>query len=402
MAIIQNDAIQNAYRAVKQAEGYNGHEFVAGGDGAVAAKGAEMLQKALDLGITKAGPLIQRVLGEMPNDALPPAERLRFIVETPENGAGRLAMGWEPMNEGGTGVEYADGRAAWAERPVHANALSQIVGQVPQLTLPYVRSLIDSAEAWKHRLAEQILAEHFAHDPARYLVRSIAGEHRALLSANYRRLDARPLLDAFVGACNDVGARPIDGRATDVRVVVRAIIPRVFSVKGDVFCMGLTWQNSDYGVGAYSITAFVLRLLCLNAAMGESELRQIHLGRKLDDAEIFTRKTYELDTKTMGSATKDIVRALLSPKGLERKLGGIQAAADREVDFAQAVRPLRDRLTKGEQAKAKEAFEGKDDWNLPPGRTQWRASNALSWIAKDASEERAIELEQMAGKLLAV
>lgn len=392
------NGIQNAYQQVKQAEGYHGHEFVSADNVAVQAKGAEMLQKALDLGVKKAGPLVERVLSEMPDDALPPAAALRFVVETPENGCGKLIMGWR---QNGSARDYQDGKSSCEGRPVHPNALQQIVGQVPQLTIPYVRSLIESSDPWRHRLAEVILGEHFTHDQARYLVRTMHGQHLALLSSNYRRLDGRPLLDAFVGACATVGAQPIDGRATDTRVIVRAIIPKVFQVKGDVFCMGLTWQNSDYGVGAYSITSFVLRLLCLNAAMGESELRQIHLGRKLDDAEIFSAKTFALDTKTMGSATRDIVQNLLSPAGQERRLSAIQEAADRPVEFAQAIRPLRERLTKGEAQKAKEAFEGNDDWNLPPGRTQWRASNALSWIAKDAGDERAIELEQMAGKLLA-
>lgn len=398
---------QNEYQQAKAESGHTGHGFLRGGNVEAARIGEELLQKAVDAGVRKAGPVIERVLNVLPDDALPAARRLQFRV-THQPGAdargdeiqvGRLEMAWTPNGE--PARIFADGFPDIAPRPVHRNAFGQLVSQVPNLTTPYLRGLIESGERWKHDLAETILREHFAHDPARYLVRTVGGEHRGLLSANYRRLDSRPLLDAFVKGCNEIGAVPYDGVASDVRAVVRAIVPRVFNVNGDVFCLGLTWQNSDFGAGAYAITGFILRLLCDNGAMTESELRQIHLGRKLDDAEIFSRRTYELDTETMTSATSDIVRALLSPKALEGKVERIQAAASREVEFHNAVRPVREQLTKGEFERAKEAFDGRDEWNLPAGKTQWRASNALSWIAKDSSDaDRTIELEQMAGKLI--
>lgn len=363
--------------------------------------GAELLQKAVDAGTRKAGPVIQRVLNTMPDDALPKASQLRFAVEVEQPGGvqvGKLRMGWEPN---GDKRDYQDACKAYSPRSVHNNALTQLIAQVPSLTTPYVKSLIESGESWKHRLAERILNEHFSHDPARYLVRTIGGEHRGVLSSSYRRLDSRPLLDAFVGACKTVGAVPYDGVASDVRVAVRAIVPRVFNVHGDVFCLGLAWQNSDFGAGAYGISGFILRLICDNGAMTENVLRQIHLGRKLDDAEIFSRATYELDTKTMVSATGDIVKSLMAPGALDKRVEVIKAASEREVEFAQAVRPVRDQLTKGEFEKAKEAFDGRDDWNLPAGKSQWRASNALSWIAQDAGDQdRSLELQMMAGKLI--
>ncbi len=400
------DAIRQAYQQAKAEAGHTGHGFLDQRDDARAESarkmGAELLEKAIANGTRRAGPVIERVLGEMPDDALPPAQRLFFSVEH-EAGTtqvGKLVMGWG--NGNGDSRTYQDGAAPGEWRPVHRNAFSQLVGQVPQLTTPYLRSLVESGDDWKHRLAESILREHYGHDEARYLVRSQGGEHRALLSSNYRRLDARPLLDAFVATCDAVGAKPYDGLCSDVRVAVRAIVPKVFEVDGDVFCLGLSWQNSDFGVGAYAITGFVLRLLCDNGAMTESELRQIHLGRKLDDTEIFTSKTYELDTKTMASATDDIVRALLSERGLDKRYAQIRSAADQRVEFGAAVRPVKERLSKGELERAKAAFESPDDWNLPAGRTLWRASNALSWIAKSdgVDQDRKIELEQMAGRLL--
>ena len=391
--------IQNEYMQAKQAAGLQGnHNFLDRSGANVANVGAELLQKAVEAGTKKAGPVITRVLSTMPDDALPKANKFVFNVEhSGDVEVGRLVMGW---HDGGTRT-HQDGQHVGMPRPVHKNALGQLVSLIPGLRLDYIRDLVSSGVPWQEQLALKILSEHFGHNAANYLVRTVGGEHRGVLSSSYRRLDSRPLLDAFVGACNQVGAVPYDGVASDVRVAVRAIVPQVFNVNGDVFCLGLAWQNSDFGAGAYGISGFILRLLCDNGAMTENVLRQIHLGRKLDDAEIFSRETYELDTKTMVSATGDIVKALMAPNALDKRVEVIKAAAEREVEFAQAVRPVREQLTKGEFEKAKEAFEGRDDWNLPAGKSQWRASNALSWIAQDAGDQdRTLELQMMAGKLI--
>jgi len=391
-------SIQNDYMQAKQVAGHTGHGFLRGNPEA-ARIGEELMGKAIEAGTRKAGPVISRVLSTMPNDALPAANKLVFNVEhRGDVEVGKLVMGWQ--NGEHAHRAYADGHSPDVFRPIHNNALSQLVGLIPGLRLDYVRDLIASGVPWQEQLALEILHQHFGHNDAKYLVRTVGGEHRGVLSSSYRRLDSRPLLDSFVGACNAIGAVPYDGVASDVRVAVRAIVPKVFNVNGDVFCLGLAWQNSDFGAGAYGISGFILRLLCDNGAMTENVLRQIHLGRKLDDAEIFSSETYELDTKTMVSATTDIVRALLSPGALDKRVEVIKAASEREVEFAQAVRPVREQLTKGEFEKAKEAFEGRDEWNLPPGKSQWRASNALSWIAQDGDDDRKLELQMMAGKLI--
>ncbi len=388
--------IQNDYMQAKQEAGHTGHGFLRGNPEA-ARIGEELMSKAIEAGTKKAGPVIARVLSTMPNDALPSANKLVFNVERcGDVEVGKLVMGW---HDGGT-RKHQDGLHVGSPRAVHKNALSQLVGLIPGLRLDYVRDLVASGVPWQEQLALEILHQHFGHNDSKYLVRTVGGEHRGVLSSSYRRLDSRPLLDSFVGACNAIGAVPYDGVASDVRVAVRAIVPRVFNVNGDVFCLGLAWQNSDFGAGAYGISGFILRLLCDNGAMTENVLRQIHLGRKLDDAEIFSSETYELDTKTMVSATTDIVRALLSPGALDKRVEVIKAASEREVEFAQAVRPVREQLTKGEFEKAKEAFDGRDEWNLPAGKSQWRASNALSWIAQDGDDDRKLELQQMAGKVL--
>jgi hypothetical protein len=102
----------------------------------------------------------------------------------------------------------------------------------------------------------------------------------------------------------------------------------------------------------------------------------------------------------MASATQDIVQTLLSPRAISDRVGLIAKAAETETTFAGSVRSVRNSLNKGETKALKEAFEGREEILLPAGKTKWRFSNALSWMANNAeTPERKLELQALAGKV---
>src|SRR5690606_19711385 len=128
----------------------------------------------------------------------------------------------------------------------------------------------------------------------------------------------------------------------------------------------------------------------------------IHLGKRLDDNLEYSARTYRLDTETMVSATRDVVRAVMGPAAVQRQIEAIQAAHSQEMSTAQAMRSVSKVLTKAEQGKVKDAFEGPDTLMLPAGQTAWRFSNALSWVANSTeSADRKLELQSLAGKFAA-
>lgn len=341
------------------------------------------LEQIVEQGTHRAGPVIDRVLNEIPTDRIARAGNLGFDVD--HTGKLKVRMGDDV-------------------RDVHSHALGQMAERAG-IPNKYVESLAvpGEANAWRRDLLATTLREHFGHDDSRYLVRSVGSQVRGFLSDRYRRLDSRPLLDAFVGACQSIGAIPYEGVANELRTSVRAILPRVVEpVPGEYLVFGLNWHNSDYGAGMYGVNAFALRLVCLNGMMGESKIKQIHLGKRLDDNLEYSARTYRLDTETMVSATRDVVRAVMGPAAVQRQIEAIQAAHSQEMSTAQAMRSVSKVLTKAEQGKVKDAFEGPDTLMLPAGQTAWRFSNALSWVANSTeSADRKLELQSLAGKFAA-
>lgn len=58
-------------------------------------------------------------------------------------------------------------------------------------------------------------------------------------------------------------------------------------------------------------------------------------------------------------------------------------------------------LHKTVQKTIADAFDSSDVINLPDGTTAWRASNAISWIARNTDNpETRLDLERLAGTVL--
>lgn len=324
--------------------------------------------------------VLQKIESEHPVDALVPFNAMRFAEFG--NGIG-MSFGTEPA------------------APLHDHALGQMAGRA-DVPMKFVRDL--TGFDWGRALLAHNLNELSAHMEGRSLVRKAGGEYRGILSASYRRLDSRPLAERIVRVANEVGGVPIEARYTDVRTSLRVIRPVVLeTIPGRFGVFGLDWRNSDYGSGANELSFFWLELMCVNGATMERVRREIHLGRVMDE-DVFSERTYKLDTAATVSAMGDAVRAALLPDASERAVARIKKAAETEVDPDAAVKALGKSVSKAEAESIVKLYRSADIEMMPPGNTTWRWSNAISRFASITAEDgdagRAIELNALAGSVL--
>lgn len=325
--------------------------------------------------------LIDRIQREIPSDRIAASRALQFVPAT-----------------NGLAVDTPDGE----HQPLHRHALSQVADRagIPDL---FVTRLL--AKPW----GAELLADNLNHifkreDPRRLLLRSVKDEVRGVLSDTYRRLDSRPIIEAFATACQQIGVEPIEGVGGDLRFCVRAVLPVVFRPGGkEIIAFGIEISNSDFGAGALSVRALCMRIICSNMARLDEELRRVHLGRRLDDSIEFSRETYELDTRAMSSAVRDIVLSSMAPAKLNAQVAQIERSLTEKVDFKAALAGLpRMGLLKKEVEAVHDVLSSGGIEQLPPtGNTKYRLSNAISWIAKSAdTAERRLDLEAIAGSML--
>jgi len=301
-----------------------------------------------------------------------------------------------------TGVRIVPRKGNDEPRLLHRHALQQATDRlhVPIKYVEYLQTLGEDG----HRIAAMNLARLAALRPKeKVLLRRDQSHDRVLgfLSDRYRRIDTPTTLDAFAQACHKIGAVPVEGyTGMHTRTCIKALLPVIFEpVKNEVLCLGLMFENSDYGDGACNVRVFILRLWCTNFAITENALREIHLGKRLSDNIEFSQKTYELDAQATASAITDVVGSHLSPDGVNRVLGAIKEAHEANVDPKQIDAWLKKNLTKEKAEMVKNAFVSADIENLPAGQNAWRLSNALSWIANQTEDEYdKLDLMKLAGK----
>ena len=345
-------------------------------------------ERQIELGRAKAAEVIERVQSAVPSDAIVRADRMEFI----DNGDMMLTSGDE----------------AWK---IHNHAFGQVCSRasVPSL---FAKALLrpDKGKAsvpqWRRDLLAHNLNEIYGHESAgkKYLVRAVDGEVRGFLSDSYRRLDSRPLVEAFVTAIQEFHAVPLDGTVTDTRIALKAVLPWVFEpIPGEVMTLGLHWQNSDFGAGKHCVRFVMNRVGCTNKAISEDLLGQVHLGSKLSEDFEFSQETYRKDLDASVSALRDIVRGHLKPEKIGKVMNAIRQANEREVTWGQFAAGFKNILHKDELTKAEDAFKGSDVEMLPAGMTAWRMSNALSWVANGIADgDRRLDVERAAGRVIDV
>jgi hypothetical protein len=285
---------------------------------------------------------------------------------------------------------------------LHRNALQQAATKAG-IPMAFADKLMGTD--WGRELLAENFTEIFHHVDEKALLRSVGTEVRGFLSDRYRRLDSRPLVDAFARVCAEVGALPFEGYVCDTKVALQAIIPKVYEpIPGEYMAYGVNFENSDFGNGALNVVSFLLRLRCRNGAIGGDPMRRVHLGKRLDEEVEYSQETYDLDQKTTVSALQDVVRANLDTSRIETMQGVIRKAAEQELTDDRrknVVELLKKYMTKEEIERANKKFNEPDVELLPAGNSMWRMSNAISWLAGEVeNEERKIELQKVAGRLL--
>jgi len=260
---------------------------------------------------------------------------------------------------------------------------------------------------WQRDLLAHNLNEIYERSDGKVLVRAVHGKAKGVLSDRYAIMDTRPLMAAFAEETTKLGAVPIMTHRMEVRNAIKVMLPRIFSPVGfERIALGLMFRNSDYGSGALDIRVFALRLWCTNFATMESELRKVHLGSRMIEGIALSHETHGKVQDALMSAIRDIVSQTLNEDALEAMMGRITASHEKELGSTESVvNLLRGQFGVKKAKEIAEVFNGGDVpvEALPPGRTQYRLSQAVGWWAQNQEkQEDRLDAEMAAGKLLAV
>jgi hypothetical protein len=298
-----------------------------------------------------------------------------------------------------------DGQGSFVTRDL---ALQQIATHTG-VPVPYVRRM--QAEA-PDLLAANV--NRWLQDkPAPRMVRTLDNEIRAFLSNRYARIDNLEVAETVLPVLQEVGARTggmelVSCEITENRLYLKALFPKVQGVVtsrqvGDIVQAGVLISNSEVGLGAVSVKAFSMRLVCLNGMTRDGGGNWKHVGRRITQEdeiyELLTDEAKQADDRALLLKVRDTVAATVDQSRFDKWLARMSDAATQTVegDVPAAIETLGKTagLRQDEQSSVlRHLIEGGD-------LSRWGVANAVTRAANDVeSYDRATELEGLGGKII--
>lgn len=371
-----------------------------------AKKAEEELNKLVQRGVSRGAQLLNTI---KENVIVP------YMVYTKD-------MAFHPAKQVGASPEYIiDFGDEVVPYDLHKHALSQMAGEV-KIPVSFVNTLTQGAD-WERRELSDLLDERFRKldftqrggGLPRFINLAVKGQIRGFVSRSFKRyLRSGPIFEAFIIACKQLEALPVDAIVSDLNLTLRCVLPYVFELKrGHHVALGLSCSNSDFGAGTFRIG-----LTSLNLATGAtSYVRTIkeerHVGsadKDTDQTAILSEETLTKKISALKSEIQDVVREGLSPVKVNEFLDLVRKSMDKEVSWPKLVSYLQGKLTSAEVKELEEILKDSSksaaiadidyDVNNEAILTLWWASNAVSSIASRYEGDKKEELEAAAGGLI--
>lgn len=244
------------------------------------------------------------------------------------------------------------------------------------------------------------------------MLRLMGHECRAILSKKFRRIDNYDMLQAVLPLIEQLGDVEVwRCTLTERRMYVHFATPQLEGEvsPGDVVRGGFVMSNSEIGERQFQFQYMLGTLRCKNGAIMDTVLGRAHIGTDLSKGLLpeigeinLSQETTILEDAALMSRVRDALTSMLSVDGFQRVLNLVRNAENRRFnpgDFAKAV----ESVAEVTELSASEKSLLQSNLMNDGGKTcsAWRIVNALTAISHETEGDRAVELEQIGGRLLA-
>jgi len=165
---------------------------------------------------------------------------------------------------------------------------------------------------------------------------------------------------------------------------------------------GVRLKNSDFGDGMLELRIFMLMLKCWNGMVGESLVKEVHLGKRIPDNIQISEDTYRKETTAKAALVRDIMGQVYEPSYRNAIIGKIEGASSKLIDIPKEIEKLpKMGFNLGEVDQVSKVLIENDPANgLQGAPSLWKLINAMTAVARDAEPERKRDLEIIAGNML--
>jgi hypothetical protein len=239
------------------------------------------------------------------------------------------------------------------------------------------------------------------------MVRIYKDEVIAYLSNAYRAIDNYDIATTTMTAAQET----LEKQGLTLQVHRAYLTERVFDLtltsletpieyeSGEKYRLGMHVRNSEVGAASFAVEAMVVRHVCSNGQIFGEPITQRHIGRRLNDGNVWSQRTQELNNLTTVSQINDMTRYafnLNEVRAFTDKAEGLKAMPiEATVQYINATERLLD-LTE---------LESKSIWKKVRENNRYELVQAITSTANDMftegkNPERATELQHLGGELV--
>jgi hypothetical protein len=242
-----------------------------------------------------------------------------------------------------------------------------------------------------------------------FLVRTLDGQARAILSDRYRVLDNDDLANVAMPVLVENDFEIISAEITERKFYLKAKTARIQGeVKpGDVVEAGIVISNSEIGQGTLKIEPLLYFLVCSNGlVMPEASLRRQHVGRHIGELEAaahYHEETRRADDAAFWLKVRDVLTGTLKQPAFSAHLQKLQGAAAEPIAAdpiaVVEVTAKKFRFTDPEKNSVLRHFLG--GHNHRQELTKYGLMQAVTRASQDIDDyDRATEFEQLGGQII--
>ncbi len=240
-------------------------------------------------------------------------------------------------------------------------------------------------------------------DDRNFMVRTLDGTARALLSDRYRPIDNSTVLGGVLTTLQNRELEVKSVSLTDRKMFLQVTFPgmtREVTV-GDAVQYGLTISNSEVGSGSIDVSSMIWRLVCRNGMVAKSVLNSRHVGRQVaggEDYSVFADDTVRADVNAFRLKLRDTVEAALSDTHFDRLIDQMRHATDDMIIRPeQTVKNVTKRFDLSEEFGDLILGNMVQEGNL----NRWGIINGITALAKTGiSPDRQYEMERLGHEVL--
>lgn len=278
---------------------------------------------------------------------------------------GRTYLTWEDAEKAASEATAADRdskitpRAGFGSMPLSRTASSQLLGRL-EVPVKFADNL--RGREYCDLLGDLVrgILDKQAGGGKRFLVRTLDGKVRAVLSDKYRPLDNSDLFFCAAQRFQEVGAQMWKARLWDGGFEMFAVAPHIeaevttdrtfnpgdgwasrwYGKSGDVHNAAVRIDNSETGQGGLNVKLAIMRRVCANFNVWADGVSVIHAGKLNDNADGLITKSDEtkrLESQVIWSRVNDAITTAFDAAKFSQYIGLLNNATQQPLPDARVV-----------------------------------------------------------------